>query len=357
MENVIIPKKVKEIGKPLNDKKIRIYISREVHKKVYAFSKKEKNVQSAGVYFGYVINTEGVDNIIILEFLVAEETKTGVDSLSFTKKTWARIDEEKKKYPNIQMVGWMRTSIGKGVGYTEDDIFFHSRIFSKKHSMFQVIDPVEEVETYYVTDGNNLKKVSGFYVFDDDLKKYSEEVLELFVDGGVKVESREEILKPTFGVVDKNADAPDKVADYELSDISETEQKKADVEAVNEKATEETGKKENDKKENDKKESVKNRGGSVVISLFIVSVIVFMILIGVLLIMINGMNDSINKMETQVESLKTNISELYDNDMKIGNYIGIEEETSGEETTKEKTTKDKSEEKTTEKETTKEASE
>lgn len=171
-----IPQKVKAVGNPDVEPNTKIYISKNVHRKVYSFARTESNNQIGGIMMGNVVAKGDVHHIILRDFVVAKYTSSNKDTLTFTKDTWAYLDEEKKKYPGMQMVGWMHTNPDRGIEISDYDEFLQTHIFKNAYAVLYIVDPIQVIETYYYLEKNEIKKAAGFYLYVEEGKKSEEEV-------------------------------------------------------------------------------------------------------------------------------------------------------------------------------------
>ncbi|MBR3645588.1 MAG: hypothetical protein IKN54_04155 [Lachnospiraceae bacterium] len=169
-----IPQKIRPVGDPGADKNIKIYISKNIHRKVYSFARTESQNQIGGIMMGNIVNRDGDNYIILRDFVVAEFTSSNKDTLTFTKETWAYLDEEKKKFPGMQMVGWMHTNPNRGIEISEYDEFLQTHIFKNTYAVLYIVDPIQVVETYYYLDNNAIKKASGFYLYVEEGNRVEE---------------------------------------------------------------------------------------------------------------------------------------------------------------------------------------
>lgn len=162
----LIPEKTRIVGGSGQGNR-KIYISRDVYKDIFAFSKDKNVYQSGGILLGNFIEENGVKYIIIRAFVEGMHSEGTSTSLTFTKDTWNYIDVEKEKYPEYEVVGWMHTNPDTGRRASEYDLFFHTHMFDDKNLVVYIVDPVQIAEAFYYLEGEQLVRSDGFYVFTE----------------------------------------------------------------------------------------------------------------------------------------------------------------------------------------------
>lgn len=165
-EKVMIPEKARIVGGSGEGTR-KIYISREIYKDIFSFSKDKNVYQSGGVLLGNTVVKDGCRYVIIRAFIEAKHSDGTSNSITFTRDTWNYIDQEREKYPEYDLVGWMHTNPDTGCFASEYDVFFHTHMFEGKDVIAYIVDPVQIVEAFYCLEGQSLVKCDGFYIYTE----------------------------------------------------------------------------------------------------------------------------------------------------------------------------------------------
>lgn len=163
-DKVLIPEKARIVGGS-GEGTVKIYISREIYKEIFSFSKDKNIYQSGGVLLGNTVVQDDCRYVIVKAFIEAKYSEGTSNSITFTKDTWNYIDMEREKYPEYDLVGWMHTNPDTGCLASEYDVFFQTHMFENKGIITYIVDPVQIVEAFYYLEGESLLKCDGFYVY------------------------------------------------------------------------------------------------------------------------------------------------------------------------------------------------
>lgn len=330
-EEVLIPKKARVVG-GLGEGTRKIYISKDVYQKIFAFSKDKNVCQAGGVLLGNIVKEDGIVYVMIMDFIEALHCESTSNSITFTKETWNYIDEEKEKNPQYEIVGWMHTNPDTGCGATEYDAFLHSHMFEKENMVEYIVDPVQIVEAFYFLEDGSMKRSDGFYLFmatksrkaKRHKNKHSEkepELIELeIIDDEAKPEEVAENNEKEDVIEEKEAENKD----VERKDVPEKEIMIPSYingeESHN--AGEISGNMDISKVNIPERTSLKMK-----------------VLVSILTVIVIGLIAAVAVMAMRITQLEKDINKLYENDEVIARYINGEEETTAEEPTEEATEK------------------
>lgn len=197
---MLIPGKARLVGGSGEGKR-KIFISKDVYREIFSFSKDKTICEAGGVLLGETVVNEEISCTIITAFIEAKHSEGTSNSITFTKDTWNYIDKEREQYPEYELVGWMHTNPDTGCKATEYDAFFHSHIFEGENGVAYIVDPVQIVEAFYFLEEGKMVKSDGFYIFSNNVfkkqKKENEKEKEpekqsFIIDDTEQVESSED---------------------------------------------------------------------------------------------------------------------------------------------------------------------
>ena len=88
------------------------------------------------------------------------------DHLAFTDKVWGQIYEEEKKYfPEQEIVGWFVSLPGFNMEISEGMLKTHLNHFAGNDKTLFVMEPGEREEAFFLYEGGRLTRQPGFYIY------------------------------------------------------------------------------------------------------------------------------------------------------------------------------------------------
>ena len=162
----LLPQNIVSMGEVVEGNK-NIYISQPVYKAIHKFTQGKTTNESGGILVGHIIQEFGKTNIIIFGFVEARYCEATPTTLKFTHETWADCHREiEKKYPNQNIVGWVHTHPDFGIFLSEYDKFIQQNFFKEEYQIAYVVDPIKNIEGFYVWLNGEIARCKGFYIFD-----------------------------------------------------------------------------------------------------------------------------------------------------------------------------------------------
>jgi len=161
----VLPQNILLIGEQIVENK-NIYISQVAYQAIHKFTHDKITNESGGMLIGYVVDEFEKTNIVITAFVEAKYCEATPTTLKFTHKTWEYCHEEiAKKHKEEKIVGWIHTHPGFGIFLSEYDKFIQNNFFKEDYQVAFVVDPVQQVEGFYIWNNGVIERCKGFYIF------------------------------------------------------------------------------------------------------------------------------------------------------------------------------------------------
>lgn len=145
----------------------KIYIAQNTYKEIHNFTKNKTTNESGGVLIGKIIEEFGKTNILIYGFIEAKYCEATPTTLTFTHETWEDIHKTAdSKYKDGRIVGWIHTHPNYGIFLSEYDKFIQNNFFNEENQVAYVVDPIQNIEGFYLWINNTVEKSKGFFVYD-----------------------------------------------------------------------------------------------------------------------------------------------------------------------------------------------
>lgn len=155
-------------------RKFRICISSEAHDTVWEHARKSVTsarkegseiVEVGGILIGDVYKDREGPFLEVSAAIVGEHTKNQGAQMTFTTETWAHVNRVKdERYPGARVVGWYHTHPRFGIFLSEMDRFIHESHFPQPWTTALVVDPVQDLEGFFVWAGGEPRPVTEFWV-------------------------------------------------------------------------------------------------------------------------------------------------------------------------------------------------
>lgn len=151
---------------------VKIYIKQDVYKNIEKFSKEDTSRECGGILIGDYEEVNNKKNVIISAFIEARYTDASASTLTFTHESWNYIhNEHEKLYSEKKILGWQHTHPNYGIFLSNYDIFIQENFFNLPWQIAYVVDPIAGTRGFFQWRNGKVEKTSGFYIFDDTLKK------------------------------------------------------------------------------------------------------------------------------------------------------------------------------------------
>jgi proteasome lid subunit RPN8/RPN11 len=145
----------------------RAYFSPAVHAALWKHAAADTSVEICGVLVGSWHRDEVGPFVKVTESIRGEGAETRFAEVTFTHKTWAKINAEMDtKYTNLSIVGWYHTHPDFGIFLSDRDRFIHEHFFSGPGQVAHVIDPIRQIEGVFVWHDAKPVLTPHFWVGD-----------------------------------------------------------------------------------------------------------------------------------------------------------------------------------------------
>lgn len=173
-DQVILPKNIRQIGDPGTHKKIYIedYIVTYLNKLAVP-----SNSYSRGAILLGKVNQVGDGQVIFISGAIeAQNLELDLDETVFTNETWAEIYRCMNEYfPKLEIVGWFLSRLGFSTELSSKILKTHIDNFPGQNKILYMIDALEEEDTFYIYENENMKKQRGYYIYyerNDAMQNY-----------------------------------------------------------------------------------------------------------------------------------------------------------------------------------------
>ena len=159
-----IPNNIRQIGEIRGHQKI--YIEDYAYTFLKKISRNSAGEGRAAILLGQYHWSEGSAYLFIRSALQIEDIEVSPDHMAFTDKVWGQIYEEEKKYfPEQEIVGWFLSLPGFNMEISEGILKTHLNHFAGNDKTLFVMEPGEREEAFFLYEGGRLTRQPGFYIY------------------------------------------------------------------------------------------------------------------------------------------------------------------------------------------------
>ena len=159
-----IPNNIRQIGEIRGHQKI--YIEDYAYTFLKKISRNGAGEGQAAILLGQYHWSEGCAYLFIRSALQIDDMEVSPDHLAFTDKVWGQIYEEEKKYfPEQEIVGWFVSLPGFNMEISEGMLKTHLNHFAGNDKTLFVMEPGEREEAFFLYEGGRLTRQPGFYIY------------------------------------------------------------------------------------------------------------------------------------------------------------------------------------------------
>ena len=177
MNEFEFPTNIKQIGSI--GEGLRIYIED------YAYSYLQQFVDMPGFetrlafLVGRHLVIDGQDVLFISGVIRGSDTDTERGIHTFTARSFENARREIERYfGNLEVVGWMYSQPGFGLGMPPEVQSYHWRTFSRDSDVCLVMDGEQKLCAFYIRRGDGLAEAKGFFVYYDKNRGMHEYMLD-----------------------------------------------------------------------------------------------------------------------------------------------------------------------------------
>lgn len=169
-DTAAIPKNIQPVGNPTDS--VKVYIKQDVYKEIEEYSALDMLNECGSILLGHHIEDENGIHIIISEYIEAKYTDASAASLTFTHDTWDYVHtRHEARCPEKSILGWHHTHPGYDVFLSSYDMFIQENFFDLPYQTAYVVDPYKGSRGFFAKIGDEITRLGGFFVYDDDSKK------------------------------------------------------------------------------------------------------------------------------------------------------------------------------------------
>lgn len=156
----------------VSDDDVHVYMHRFVYEALEKYAAEDTTKERGAMLLGEYEHrkTDAADGIrvIISDFIEARYAEASAATLTFTHKTWQHVWREREaRCPEKRIVGWQHTHPGYGVFLSGYDLFIQKNFFNLPFQVAYVIDPIENTRGFFQWKNEKIKKLGGYYIYDD----------------------------------------------------------------------------------------------------------------------------------------------------------------------------------------------
>ncbi|MDR3091913.1 MAG: LysM domain-containing protein [Clostridiales bacterium] len=169
-ENFEFPANIKQVGSINGGAKI--YIEDYVCSYLHNYAGKGGYSERIAFLVGRGIQIDGERVLFISGAVAACDAVTDKGILRFSAASFEHAREQIAKYfDNLEIVGWMQSQPGYGIGLNAAYAAYHLEAFKSPHQVMFVIDPIEKLNAFYYR-GEQAKKpflaeARGYFIYYD----------------------------------------------------------------------------------------------------------------------------------------------------------------------------------------------
>ncbi len=173
-ESIVLPKNIRQIGTPGEEKKI--YVEDYVITYINQLALQSPQKQRAAILLGKCETIEKEVFLFIYGAVAVEHVEIQDDNLCFNHTMWEEIYEQIKKYfHELSIIGWFLTRPGKMIGVTDKIRKIHVDNFPGMEKALFVMDPTDKEEAFYIYEEGALIKQQGYYIYyerNEEMQNY-----------------------------------------------------------------------------------------------------------------------------------------------------------------------------------------
>ncbi|HHW67502.1 MAG: hypothetical protein PWP07_153 [Epulopiscium sp.] len=146
---------------------IHIYLEDYVYTYLYQYSKLNRGEEKGAALVGYYTEEFG-EKMAIINGAIQFKSSLAEDKVLLTDEVLNEVKAKLNKYfPDRELMGWMHTQPGYGIFLTTQDIRLQKQFFGKPYQTLMIIDPIENMEAFFLWDKEEVRSAEGYYIYYD----------------------------------------------------------------------------------------------------------------------------------------------------------------------------------------------
>ena len=125
----------------------------------------EPDSTGVGVLLGEM-RQNGSMTVLYVSGVVRMPESLPAEGTTFSGESWEKVYEDiKKSFKDVEILGWVVGQADLEGKLSEKIVKIHRKQFAGKNKLLLLYDYIEKEETIFLSDGNHLKKQSGYFVY------------------------------------------------------------------------------------------------------------------------------------------------------------------------------------------------
>lgn len=163
-EGITLPKNIRQIGAPSGNK--RIYIEDYVMTYLNQLANPNSTDARGAILVGEYVKGARGEVLFISGAVPAQNLELDLEESTFDGTTWSLIYQEvKNHFPDLEVVGWFLSRMGFSTTVNDIIVKLHMDNFAGEEKVLYIMDALEGEEAFYMTEGDYLRRQSGYYIY------------------------------------------------------------------------------------------------------------------------------------------------------------------------------------------------
>lgn len=163
-EGIALPKNIRQIGAPCGNR--RIYIEDYVMTYLNQLANPNSIYARGAILVGEMVKGERGSVLFISGALPAQNLELDLEESTFDGEIWSLIYQEvKTHFPDLEVVGWFLSRMGFSTVVNDMIVQLHMDNFAGEDKVLYIMDALEGEEAFYMTEGDYLRRQSGYYIY------------------------------------------------------------------------------------------------------------------------------------------------------------------------------------------------
>lgn len=172
-----LPKNIRQIGRPVGHTKV--YIEDYVITFLNSLAMDKNTYVRGAILFGNKRMIEGNTIIYIKGAIEGQNLELDLDETVFDDEVWREIYQQKDRlFAGLDVIGWALLRMGFSVRLNDKIKKTHFENFPGEGKILYIMDNLEQEDAFYVYQGQDLIRQSGYYIYYDKnpmMQEYLEE--------------------------------------------------------------------------------------------------------------------------------------------------------------------------------------
>lgn len=164
MKEFNFPTNIKQVGSI--ESGLKIYMEDYVATYLTQYATAAGYDERLATLVGRYMQIDQIPVIFISGAILGKYAEEDNGVLKFTRQSMEYIDEQiEKHFSGMEIVGWMQSQPGYGTFLNPSYKSYHKQFFGKSFQVMYVIDPLEKINTFYMSKYGELTESSGYFIY------------------------------------------------------------------------------------------------------------------------------------------------------------------------------------------------